>query len=98
MLCNVNKNQHITSTWCAGACVQTLFTNQFSVTKHHKAITGGLFGEQGLAGVFFIYELSPMMVKYTEKHRLAMSVALLFIVTPQRSGLAHFHAGCFDDM
>lgn len=48
---------------------QTLFTNQFSVTKHHKVISGGLFGEQGLAGVFFTYELSPMMVKYTEKQR-----------------------------
>jgi len=49
-----------------------LFTNQYSVTKHHKVISGGLFGEQGLAGVFFTYELSPMMVKYTEKQRLVM--------------------------
>jgi len=49
--------------------LKTLFTNQYSATKHHKVITGGLFGEQGLAGVFFTYELSPMMVKYTEKQR-----------------------------
>jgi len=52
-----------------------LFTNQYSVTKHHKVISGGLFGEQGLAGVFVTYELSPMMVKYTEKQRLAVHFA-----------------------
>jgi predicted small secreted protein len=51
---------------------QTLFTNQFSVTKHQKYISGGLFGEQGLPGVFVTYELSPMMVKYTEKQRSFM--------------------------
>ena len=26
-------------------------------------------GDQGLPGIFFMYELSPMMVKYTEKQR-----------------------------
>jgi len=45
-----------------------LYTNQYSVTKHSKAV-GGSTGETGLPGMFVMYELSPMMVKYTEKHR-----------------------------
>ena len=48
---------------------ETTYTNQFSVTKHQKTITGTLTGDSGLPGVFFMYELSPMMVKYTEKNR-----------------------------
>ncbi|XP_007907499.1 endoplasmic reticulum-Golgi intermediate compartment protein 3 isoform X1 [Callorhinchus milii] len=43
-------------------------TNQFSVTRHEK-VANGLVGDQGLPGVFVLYELSPMMVKFTEKHR-----------------------------
>uniref|UniRef100_A0A7N6AT66 Endoplasmic reticulum-Golgi intermediate compartment protein n=1 Tax=Anabas testudineus TaxID=64144 RepID=A0A7N6AT66_ANATE len=43
-------------------------TNQFSVTRHEK-VANGLIGDQGLPGVFILYELSPMMVKFTEKHR-----------------------------
>ncbi|XP_034168714.1 endoplasmic reticulum-Golgi intermediate compartment protein 3 isoform X2 [Pangasianodon hypophthalmus] len=43
-------------------------TNQFSVTRHEK-IANGLIGDQGLPGVFVLYELSPMMVKFTEKQR-----------------------------
>ncbi|RUS73051.1 hypothetical protein EGW08_019189 [Elysia chlorotica] len=50
---------------------ETLYTNQFSVTKHSKS-TGGVLGETGLPGVFFSYELSPMMVKYTESQRSFM--------------------------
>ncbi|KAL7408102.1 hypothetical protein ABVT39_018312 [Epinephelus coioides] len=42
-------------------------TNQFSVTRHEK-VANGLIGDQGLPGVFVLYELSPMMVKFTEKH------------------------------
>ncbi|KAL3892160.1 hypothetical protein ACJMK2_004394 [Sinanodonta woodiana] len=49
---------------------ETVYTNQFSVTKHSKVV--GTFGESGLPGVFFMYELSPMMVKYTEKQRSFM--------------------------
>ncbi|XP_050727756.1 endoplasmic reticulum-Golgi intermediate compartment protein 3-like [Eriocheir sinensis] len=45
----------------------TLSTNQFSVTQHQKNILGAMDG--GLPGVFFSYELSPMMVKYTEQHK-----------------------------
>lgn len=43
-------------------------TNQFSVTQHVKAIGSGSV-ESGLPGVFVQYELSPMMVRLTEKHR-----------------------------
>lgn len=46
----------------------TLSTNQFSVTRHQKSVKTAL-GEQGLPGVFIIYELSPLMVKYTETQR-----------------------------
>lgn len=48
--------------------LQVLKTNQFSVTRHEK-VANGLVGDQGLPGVFVLYELSPMMVKFTEKHR-----------------------------
>nr|XP_012610305.1 endoplasmic reticulum-Golgi intermediate compartment protein 3 isoform X2 [Microcebus murinus] len=47
---------------------EVLRTNQFSVTRHEK-VASGLLGDQGLPGVFVLYELSPMMVKLTEKHR-----------------------------
>uniref|UniRef100_A0A8C6NVS3 Endoplasmic reticulum-Golgi intermediate compartment protein n=1 Tax=Nothobranchius furzeri TaxID=105023 RepID=A0A8C6NVS3_NOTFU len=43
-------------------------TNQFSVTRHEK-VANGLIGDQGLPGMFVLYELSPMMVKFTEKQR-----------------------------
>lgn len=42
-----------------------VYTNQYSVTRSTKAI-GSV---QALPGVFFIYELSPMMVKYTERRK-----------------------------
>ncbi|XP_008568816.1 PREDICTED: endoplasmic reticulum-Golgi intermediate compartment protein 3 isoform X1 [Galeopterus variegatus] len=47
---------------------EVLRTNQFSVTRHEK-VANGLLGDQGLPGVFVLYELSPMMVKLTEKRR-----------------------------
>ncbi|KAJ8958912.1 hypothetical protein NQ318_019681 [Aromia moschata] len=43
-------------------------SNQFSVTKHQKVISI-MSGESGMPGIFFQYELSPLMVKYTEKER-----------------------------
>ncbi|XP_076069663.1 endoplasmic reticulum-Golgi intermediate compartment protein 3 [Oratosquilla oratoria] len=46
----------------------TLMTNQFSVTKHEKSLSLS-HGETGLPGVFFNYELSPLMVKYQEKKK-----------------------------
>ncbi|XP_037042799.1 endoplasmic reticulum-Golgi intermediate compartment protein 3 [Bradysia coprophila] len=42
------------------------YTNQFSVTRHSKSVSV-ISGESGMPGIFFSYELSPLMVKYTEK-------------------------------
>eukprot|EP01114_Cavostelium_apophysatum_P014486 TRINITY_DN3775_c0_g1_i2.p1 TRINITY_DN3775_c0_g1~~TRINITY_DN3775_c0_g1_i2.p1 ORF type:complete len:390 (-),score=81.18 TRINITY_DN3775_c0_g1_i2:57-1226(-) len=44
-----------------------LNTNQFSVTEHFKPLSGD--GSHGLPGVFFMYELSPIMVKFTESRK-----------------------------
>jgi len=41
-------------------------TNQFSVTEHYKPLRGE---QGGLPGVFFMYELSPIMVKFTESRK-----------------------------
>ncbi|KAJ9581400.1 hypothetical protein L9F63_023415, partial [Diploptera punctata] len=43
-------------------------TNQFSVTRHQKVVSI-TSGESGMPGIFFSYELAPMMVKYTEKEK-----------------------------
>nr|XP_039251597.1 endoplasmic reticulum-Golgi intermediate compartment protein 3-like [Styela clava] len=45
-----------------------LKTNQFSVTKHQKQLSSS-GAETSLPGLFVSYELSPMMVRYTEKRR-----------------------------
>lgn len=42
-------------------------TNQFSVTRHSKAVS--VTNESGMPGIFFTYELSPLMVKYTETEK-----------------------------
>jgi len=46
---------------------EPLNTNQFSVTEHFKALKGD--GGHGLPGVFFMYELSPIMIKFTESRK-----------------------------
>lgn len=43
-----------------------IHTNQFSVTTHQKSAMA-ISGESAMPGVFFSYELSPLMVKFTEK-------------------------------
>lgn len=43
-------------------------SNQFSVTRHSKVVSL-MSGESGMPGVFFSYELAPVMVKYTEKSK-----------------------------
>ncbi|XP_053683376.1 endoplasmic reticulum-Golgi intermediate compartment protein 3 [Sabethes cyaneus] len=43
-----------------------LHTNQFSVTKHQKSVSVAS-GETGMPGIFVTYELSPLMVRFTEK-------------------------------
>jgi len=43
-------------------------TNQYSVTEYYRALdhqTGG----HGLPGVFFMYDLSPIMIRYSERRR-----------------------------
>lgn len=45
-----------------------IHSNQFSVTKHKKVVSV-MSGESGMPGAFFQYELSPLMVKYTEKRQ-----------------------------
>ncbi|XP_059608616.1 endoplasmic reticulum-Golgi intermediate compartment protein 3 [Phlebotomus argentipes] len=45
---------------------EAVHTNQFSVTRHQKVVSV-VTGESGMPGIFFSYELSPLMVKYTEK-------------------------------
>jgi len=46
---------------------KTTNTNQFSVTEHHKPILmNGPEDGHGLPGVFVIYDLSPIMVQFTE--------------------------------
>ncbi|XP_058829059.1 endoplasmic reticulum-Golgi intermediate compartment protein 3 isoform X2 [Topomyia yanbarensis] len=50
-----------------------LHTNQFSVTKHQKSVSV-MSGESGMPGIFVNYELSPLMVRFTE----------------QRSSFSHF--------
>jgi len=45
-------------------------TNQFSVTEHYRMLANkGEVGGHGLPGVFFMYDLSPIMVKFTEVQR-----------------------------
>lgn len=46
----------------------TLHTNQFSVTKHQKSVSV-MSGESGMPGIFVNYELSPLMVRFTEKRK-----------------------------
>lgn len=67
---------------------QVVKTNQFSVTRHEK-VANGLIGDQGLPGVFVLYELSPMMVKFTEKHRQVVTVA--FIIADRFSNTISFY-------
>ncbi|XP_058461654.1 endoplasmic reticulum-Golgi intermediate compartment protein 3 [Malaya genurostris] len=43
-----------------------LHTNQFSVTKYQKSVSA-MKGDSGMPGIFVNYELSPLMVRFTEK-------------------------------
>eukprot|EP00794_Sanderia_malayensis_P011878 gene11879-13111_t len=50
---------------------ENVWTNQYSFTKHKRSVKQ-LTGEHGLPGVFVLYELSPMLVQYSEKRRSFM--------------------------
>jgi len=45
-----------------------MYTNQFSTTRHQKAVST-MSGESGMPGVFFSYEISPIMIKFMEKKK-----------------------------
>eukprot|EP01116_Phalansterium_solitarium_P016778 TRINITY_DN3971_c0_g1_i2.p3 TRINITY_DN3971_c0_g1~~TRINITY_DN3971_c0_g1_i2.p3 ORF type:complete len:110 (+),score=12.35 TRINITY_DN3971_c0_g1_i2:1087-1416(+) len=47
---------------------KVLNTNQFSVTEHYKGLKNDNSGH-GLPGLFFMYELSPIMVKFSEARK-----------------------------
>jgi len=47
---------------------RTIKTNQFSVTEHKKEINHAA-GGHGLPGVFFMYDLTPMVVNIRESHK-----------------------------
>lgn len=47
----------------------TFVTNQFSVTRHSKVISMMGGDGSGMPGVFFTYEMAPVMVKYQEKEK-----------------------------
>eukprot|EP00294_Goniomonas_avonlea_P016447 CAMPEP_0114560418 /NCGR_PEP_ID=MMETSP0114-20121206/11451_1 /TAXON_ID=31324 /ORGANISM="Goniomonas sp, Strain m" /LENGTH=323 /DNA_ID=CAMNT_0001745967 /DNA_START=286 /DNA_END=1257 /DNA_ORIENTATION=+ len=46
---------------------ETVKTNQFSVTEHFRSLDSG--GMRGLPGVFFFYDLSPIMVRFSEQRK-----------------------------
>eukprot|EP00047_Mylnosiga_fluctuans_P011784 m.22809 g.22809 ORF g.22809 m.22809 type:complete len:437 (-) comp3803_c0_seq1:132-1442(-) len=50
---------------------QTISTNQYSVTTHTRFINTA-FGEQGLPGVFVMFDMSPILVSLTESRRSFM--------------------------
>eukprot|EP00041_Stephanoeca_diplocostata_P007415 m.105350 g.105350 ORF g.105350 m.105350 type:complete len:395 (-) comp16868_c1_seq1:216-1400(-) len=50
---------------------QTISTNQYSVTRHQRKINQG-FGDSGLPGAFFMFEISPILVSLTETNRSFM--------------------------
>lgn len=60
---------------------ETLHTNQFSVTTHQRSASGN--GEAGgMPGVFFSYELSPLMVKFTEKSKYVKILKYIYLYFP----------------
>ncbi|GAB2219435.1 hypothetical protein Droror1_Dr00007070 [Drosera rotundifolia] len=42
----------------------TIYSNQFSVTEHFRSSQSGRY----VPGVFFVYDISPIKVTFTEKH------------------------------
>ena len=48
-----------------------VWSNQYSFTKHVRPVRQ-MTGEHGLPGLFVLYELSPMLIQYTEKRRSFM--------------------------
>ena len=61
-----------------GMCECIVSHNLYEYIVLFQVIGSNILGEQGLPGVFVLYELSPMMVKYTEKHRSVASHWMAF--------------------
>ena len=53
---------------------QSINTNQYSVSTHKKAVTQNL-GDTGLPGVFFMFEISPILVQMKESRRWVQPAA-----------------------
>lgn len=43
-------------------------TNQYSTSRHQRSVSM-MSGESGMPGVFFSYEISPIMIKFMEKRK-----------------------------
>ena len=50
----------------------SVWSNQYSYTKHERVVKHGHMGDDQHAGVYFVYELSPMLIQYTERRRSFM--------------------------
>ena len=50
---------------------EVVSSNQYSFTKHRRPVRE-MAGEHGLPGFFVLYELSPMLIQYSEKRRSFM--------------------------
>ena len=82
----------------------SLLPRQFSVTEHFRSVSSR--EGQGLPGVFFFYELSPIMVKFTETrkslpHFLTQLCAILggvFTVAGMLDRLVRRHARTVDGL
>ena len=79
---------------------RSMSTNQYSVTERNRTINHGR-GSHGIAGVFFKYDMSPMMVEVKEERRpfWQFLVRLCGIVGGifATSGMVHALAGSLTD-
>jgi len=50
---------------------EAVWSNQYSFTKHQRPVRQ-MSGQHGLPGFFVLYELSPMLIQYSEKRRSFM--------------------------
>ena len=71
---------------------QSINTNQYSVTTHKKAVTQKL-GDTGLPGVFFMFEISPILVQMKESRR-SVSTAVTVRKTTGLGFVRPLCAGC----
>ncbi|KAI9552295.1 hypothetical protein GHT06_022659 [Daphnia sinensis] len=58
----------VVPTWYVKLDGEEFHTNQYSVTRHQKVVSS-FGGENGVPGVFFTYEMSPLQISYKESKR-----------------------------